>query len=221
MKILHLSDTHGQHTLLTNLPDADVIIHSGDCTISNSELEITAFLNWFFTLKYKYKIFVAGNHDSYLFASNIEELPKNCFYLCNSEITIQNLKFYGLPFFVQDTLDNSYESNISKIPADIDILISHQPPYGILDTEGNTNFGNLLLLEKLLKIKPRLHLFGHIHSAYGIVESKNTTFINAAVCNQKNTIANLPILIEIEKKLKPKPNSLNHDKEFQRATIPD
>ena len=39
MKILHLSDTHGCHRRLRDLPEADVVIHSGDFTMNGSEAE--------------------------------------------------------------------------------------------------------------------------------------------------------------------------------------
>ena len=71
MKILHLSDTHGQHNRLKGLPEADVTVHSGDFTFGGSEREVLDFLNWFCGLPYKYKIFIAGNHDDCLWNSEI------------------------------------------------------------------------------------------------------------------------------------------------------
>lgn len=91
MKILHLSDTHSKHRSLQNLPSADIVIHSGDVSFAGSEDEIMDFMKWFGALPYKYKIFIAGNHDDCLFGANIDGLPENCFYLCNSEITIEGL----------------------------------------------------------------------------------------------------------------------------------
>ena len=39
LKILHMSDTHGVHRRLRNLPEADILVHSGDFTMSGSEAE--------------------------------------------------------------------------------------------------------------------------------------------------------------------------------------
>ena len=93
MRILHLSDTHGKHNLLKNLPKADVIVHSGDVSFAGSDSEVLDFLNWFCDLDYPHKIFVAGNHDDCLYGEQIEGLPKNCHYLCNSGVKIENVKF--------------------------------------------------------------------------------------------------------------------------------
>ena len=82
--ILHLSDTHGKHHELRNLPNADVIIHSGDISFAGSENEVMDFIEWFGALPYKYKIFIAGNHDDCLFGATVDGLPQNCFYICNS-----------------------------------------------------------------------------------------------------------------------------------------
>ena len=63
MKILHLSDTHGLHYQIKDLPEADVIIHSGDISHNGAESEVLDFLNWYIELPYKHKIFITGNHD--------------------------------------------------------------------------------------------------------------------------------------------------------------
>ena len=47
MKILHLSDTHNCHHRLRDLPEADVVVHSGDFCMVGSEQEAIDFLNWF------------------------------------------------------------------------------------------------------------------------------------------------------------------------------
>lgn len=51
-KIIHLSDTHGCHRRLTDLPEADIVVHSGDFTMNGSEQEAIDFLNWFCDLDY-------------------------------------------------------------------------------------------------------------------------------------------------------------------------
>ena len=83
MKILHISDTHGKHQLLKDLPEADVIVHTGDITEDGTEEEVKDFIEWFGLLPYKHKIFIAGNHDNCLYGANIEGLPDNVHYLCN------------------------------------------------------------------------------------------------------------------------------------------
>ena len=197
MLILHLSDTHSKHHELRNLPPADIIIHSGDISFAGSENEVMDFIEWFGGLPYKYKIFIAGNHDDCLFKANIDGLTENCFYLCNSSVTIQGVKFYGVPMFMEDAMSGDYDTNIQKIPSDTNVLITHQPPYCILDYSGNINHGDPNLLEIVLKIQPKYHLFGHIHAAYGIEKSEHTTFVNAAILSENYELINEPILLKI------------------------
>lgn len=197
MTILHLSDTHSKHCSLQNLQSADVIIHSGDMSFAGSENEITDFIEWFGALPYEYKIFIAGNHDDCLFGANIDGLPENCFYLCNSGITIEGVKFYGIPMFMEDVMSGDYDKSILKIPNDADVLITHQPPYCILDSSKNINYGDRNLLQTVLKIQPKLHLFGHIHDACGIEKNENILFANTAILDEHYEISNKPILLEI------------------------
>jgi Icc-related predicted phosphoesterase len=197
MLILHLSDTHGKHHELRNLPPADIIIHSGDISFAGSENEVMDFIEWFGALPYEYKIFIAGNHDFCLFEANINGLPQNCFYLCNSSVTIQGVKFYGTPMFMEDVMSGDYDTNIQKIPSDTNVLITHQPPYCILDYSENINHGDHNLLQIVLKNQPKYHLFGHIHGAYGIEKSEHTTFVNAAILSENYELMYEPILLKL------------------------
>jgi Icc-related predicted phosphoesterase len=197
MLILHLSDTHSKHHELHNLPPADIIIHSGDISFAGSENEVMDFIEWFGALPYKYKIFIAGNHDDCLFGANIDGLPQNCYYLCNSSVTIQGVKFYGTPMFMEDAMSGDYDRNIQKVPTDTNVLITHQPPYGFLDYSANINYGDSKLLQIVLKIKPKYHLFGHIHGAYGIEKSEHTTFVNSAILSENYQLMYDPILLKL------------------------
>jgi len=198
MRILHLSDTHSKHHLLKNLLKADIIVHSGDASFSGSDNEVLDFLNWFCDLDYRHKIFVAGNHDDCLYGEQIEGLPDNCHYLCHSGIEIESVKFWGIPLFMGDTLkEGRIEQLMTQIPEETDVLISHSPPYGILDFDDNINYGCPDLLKAVGRINPRYHLFGHIHAAYGIKKLQQTTFVNSAIMNGIYEFVNKPILLEI------------------------
>jgi Icc-related predicted phosphoesterase len=73
----------------------------------------------------------------------------------------------------------SGNSSISDadIPEDIDIVVTHNPPYGILDE----NMGSVNILNFIMKAKPKYHLFGHIHSTEGQnVQFGDTKCINVA-----------------------------------------
>lgn len=184
MKILHLSDTHGQHNRLKGLPEADVIVHSGDFTFGGSKREVLDFLNWFCDLPYKYKIFIAGNHDDCLWNSEIDGLPNNCYGLRYSSVNIEGVKFHGIPMFVQDCVSGLNNTAIRNISLDTDILITHCPPFEILDFDDNIHYGSKELLTAVERIRPHYHLFGHIHSNNGVEEGGFTTFVNSAIVNE-------------------------------------
>lgn len=196
-KILHISDTHGCHHRLRDLPDADILVHSGDFTMNGSEQEAIDFLNWFCDLDYRHKIFICGNHDDCLYGATIDGLDGNVHYLCNFGIEIESLKFYGVPMFMGDCITDRQTKHYADIPDDTDILITHTPPFGILDFDDNINYGSEELLERITAVQPRLHLFGHIHSQNGIVKRDSTMFSNAAIMNADYTNQNSPNLIKI------------------------
>ena len=74
-------------------------------------------------------------------------------------------------------------------------MITHCPPYGFLDFDDGINYGSTELLTRVEEIKPRLHLFGHIHKQHGVMEDGSTVFSNGAIMNGDYTSFNLPNLI--------------------------
>lgn len=181
MKILHISDTHGKHQILKDLPNADVIVHTSDITEDGTEEEVKDFIEWFSGLSYAHKIFIAGNHDNCLYGANIEGLPDNVHYLCNDSITIDGIKFYGVPMFLQDDLDGNFPELFGRIPADTDVLLTHQPPLGILDEQDGINYGDYTLYKRVMDVRPKCHLFGHLHHTEKTREVfRRVRFSNAA-----------------------------------------
>lgn len=198
MKILHLSDTHGCHHRIRDLPEADVVVHSGDFCMVGSEQEAIDFLTWFCDLPYRHKIFICGNHDDCLYGATIEGLDDNVHYLCNSGIEIEGLKVYGVPMFMGDCATDRQSRNYARIPADTDILITHSPAYGILDFDDGINYGSEEILERL-PFLPNLkaHLFGHIHAQHGIVSQNGIIFSNGAIMNADYSDFSKPRIIEL------------------------
>jgi predicted phosphodiesterase len=201
MKIVHISDTHGLHGQLHDFPAADMIVHSGDISFAGSANEVKDFIDWFWGLDYKYKIFIAGNHDLYLDGKKQEIIqrfmPENCFYLYNSGVTIEGLKFWGIPFLVSDDANGLLPQMMAQIPTDTDILVTHQPPYGILDKTGGVHFGCPYLLLAVMTVSPRYHLFGHAHNACGTEKLSTTTFVNASVVNDHYQLSNRPFVFDL------------------------
>ena len=192
MKILHLSDTHGCHRRLRDLPEADVVVHSGDFCMVGSEQEAIDFLNWFCDLPYRHKIFICGNHDDCLYGANIDGLDDNVHYLCNSGIEIEGLRFYGVPMFMSDCITDCQSRNYAHIPEDTDILITHSPAYGILDFDDGINYGSEEILMKLSDLQLKAHLFGHIHAQHRAVKNDGVIFSNGAIINADYSVPNTP-----------------------------
>ena len=185
MKILHLSDTHGLHLRIKEMPETDVIVHSGDISNNGTEEEVLDFLNWYIELPYPHKIFVTGNHDLCLWdAEGIEDLPSNLHFLQDSGVEIDGVRFYGIAYNHPETL----------IPYDTDIVVTHEPPVMILDESVGVHWGNAPLRNRIMEIKPRYHLFGHSHGGYGTVKQDNIVFSNAALLDDMNRLVRKPRL---------------------------
>ena len=183
MTILHLSDTHGLHHRIKDMPTADVIIHSGDISNNGTEEEVVDFLNWFIDLPFAHKIFVTGNHDLCLWdAEGIEDLPENVYFLQDRGVEIEGVKFFGLAYNHAETL----------IPADFDVLVTHEPPVMILDKTMETHWGNAPLRNRVFEVKPRYHLFGHAHESNGIEKHNGIVFSNASLLNDYNQLTYKP-----------------------------
>ncbi|CAF1213610.1 unnamed protein product, partial [Didymodactylos carnosus] len=70
-----ISDTHNEYDF--PLPDADILLHSGDFTRNGTQGEVEIFLNWLKTLtQYRLKIIIVGNHESKRFHSRRQRRPK-------------------------------------------------------------------------------------------------------------------------------------------------
>ncbi len=209
MKIIVISDTHGQHHNL-EVPPGDMVIHAGDVSRSGKESQIKEFLLWFEKLPHKYKIFVAGNHDWYFEKAIPEDIatviPENVTYLNDTGVTIEGMNIWGSPiqpWFLDWAFNRHRGADIRKhwdlIPENTDLLITHGPAMGYQDkTTRGEHVGCLDLLERIQFIKPKYHVSGHIHEAYGQSTDGTTTYINASVLNERYQLVNEPICIALE-----------------------
>ncbi len=206
MKIVCISDTHGKHTEL-KVPDGDILIHAGDIGYNNSKL-IKDFNNWLGELPHKYKVVIAGNHDEYIYynSNRTRERLTNCIYLENEGCIIKGLNIWGSPisptfvkwYFMADRGED-IKRYWDMIPRNLDILITHSPPYDILDTskKGDKHLGCLDLHRKVYEVSPLLHIFGHIHGGYGQETLSDIKFVNASVLDEKYNMKNKPQVIEL------------------------
>lgn len=210
IKTILISDTHGLHRQL-KVPDGDILIHAGDIQSYGYPHEVEDFNNWLGELPHAHKIVIGGNHDQTLYEAGYEKVAKkyitNAIYLENSGCTIEGIKFYGSPitpkfmnwFFMAERGIEIQNKYWSKIDRDTDILITHGPPMGILDKVIDTNkaLGCTDLLWTVKQLKPKIHIFGHIHSSHGTVIQDNIKFINASVMDEEYQIAYTSIEVEI------------------------
>lgn len=210
MKICVISDTHGQHELL-ELPPADVIIHSGDFSATGSHKDHYNFSKWFGSLPYKHKLVTPGNHDRYSAEQTAisKQLFKDhgCELLIDQQYEIDGKKFYLAPwtprygrwYWMRDRGD-SIKKLWDIIPEGLDVLVTHGPPWGILDYSvyDHVHCGCEELMRAIVDKKPKFHVFGHIHFYGGMQETiGDTTYVNAALCNEEYKPVNKIQVIEL------------------------
>jgi len=211
MQLVFISDTHDVATLgkWGTIPDGDVLIHAGDITPRGKLEQLTKAVKFFEKLPHKHKVFIAGNHD---FCFEKEPAVSRAImesaglvYLENQLVEIDGLKIYGTPhqpwfydwaFNVMN--DKRREDIYSVIPENLDVLITHCPPYGILDrTYRGEPVGCTVLSTIVAQRKPKFHCFGHIHESYGVQVQDGVTYINASTCNLSYIAVNPPMVFEV------------------------
>jgi len=207
MKIVCISDTHMRHTM--EIPDGDVLVHSGDFTIGRDSLvDLMGFAEWFLNLPHKHKVLVPGNHD-WCF-QNKEAIARSLLpgvhILINEEVVIDDVKFYGTPIqpifhnWAFNASDEVRRKAFKQIPIDTAVLVTHTPPYGILDVVDRYGAGSVgceILAEQVSSIQPKAHIFGHIHEAYGQYNENGTQYVNCSLCDLNYRAINPPIIIDI------------------------
>jgi Icc-related predicted phosphoesterase len=218
-KITFISDTHNKHKHLTSkgmgniLGSGDILVHAGDCTSMGQKHEINEFLKWFSNTEFEHKIFIAGNHDfGFEQQTDIDQEFKDLgvTYLFDNDVTIDGIKFYGSPW--QPEFHN-WAFNLSRgeelaekweqIPNDVDVLITHGPAYGILDYAPiGGHVGCEELYRKIVEVKPKIHVCGHIHDGYGQKTMGGIEFLNASVLNDRYEHAHKPIFVEYDTETK-------------------
>jgi Icc-related predicted phosphoesterase len=217
MRLVATSDCHGKLGD-ARLPHGDVLILAGDIFANRSgdpdtdaafQLNAMRELDHFCgTLDFKHVLLIAGNHD-WVFEryKDAHSVLKNIVYLEDSGIEIEGVKFWGSPhqpWFFDWAFNLPRDGRElahywSLIPDDTDVLITHGPPYGILDLPfgKRDSAGCKLLLKRVQEVNPRVHVFGHIHGSYGKEQVGRTLFVNACLCNEVYNPVNPAHVIDI------------------------
>lgn len=205
MRIVCLSDTHLQ---CPPVPDGDLFIHAGDMTTCGSVDQLAKASAWLNSLPHRHKVVIAGNHDWIFQRSNEFArmlLGPKITYLQDEAVEIEGLTVYGSPWqpYFQGWAFNLQRHELcekwNRIPLYTDILVTHGPPSGIGDQ--TSPHGELLgccsLAETVRRVRPRLHVYGHIHPGHGRRDIGPTIFVNAAICRDDGQGLNPATVVDL------------------------
>ena len=204
MRLVLVSDTHLRHP---ELPPGDILVHAGDLTPRGTLVELKQALAWLKRQPHEHKVVIAGNHDFCLEEEpGLRELfEPGIHYLRDEEREAAGLRFFGSPWtpWFHDWAFNLPRGDAlrevwAQIPPELDVLVTHGPPARILDrTHDGRHVGCEDLRRAVEEKRPRLHVFGHIHEAYGIERAAATTFVNASTCDLGYRAVHAPLVMEL------------------------
>jgi Icc-related predicted phosphoesterase len=205
LRLVLISDTHELHRELS-VPDSDILIHAGDFTMFSRSMSAVADFNaWLGELPCSWKVLVPGNHESFLEADpSKRSMLSNATVLINEGIEIEGLRIWGSPVtpLSGGAFGLSSAEDRRRLYAQIgktDVLVTHGPAFGILDSPPAAEFhsGCPELLGAVKRVRPKLHIFGHVHGAYGIFQTDHTTFANAALLGVDGGLDRSPIVLQM------------------------
>lgn len=232
LKIVAVSDLHGYLPEITE--PADIMLIAGDISPLYIQFNKPAmkkwteskFANWVKSLPVDKVYIVAGNHDGYfegINAINFDDFKRKCgdklVYLENSLDIYHHggkeYKIFGTPYchifgnwpFMRS--EEYLEEKFKSIPDELDIIISHDPPYGICqvdqiledriwNSQELKHCGNKKLAERLSQIDYKLLVCGHIHSgSHEPYEFKDGHIVNVSILNENYNINYNPFYYEL------------------------
>lgn len=187
LRVVAMADTHGKHHRL-EVPDGDVLIHAGDLTPRGTRPQLEEVTRWLRSLPHRHKVVIAGNHDFFVQEKPAEarKLFEGLTYLEDEETTVDGLRIWGSPWqpWFHDWAFNlqrgpDLDAKWKLIPAGVHVLVTHGPPKDLGDRcwDGR-RVGCEDLLRHLGRVKPKLHLFGHIHEDRGEWPLGQTRVVN-------------------------------------------
>jgi Icc-related predicted phosphoesterase len=206
LRIVALSDTHGLHRHI-QVPPGDVLVHAGDLTRHGDFAELVDLNAWLGELPHRHKLLVAGNHD-WCFEQDAEAcaaLLPNAVYLQDAAVTLEGVTFYGSPWTPR-FFDWAFmlprgaplRQRWDQIPAATQVLITHGPPYGQGDlTFRGERAGCEELATAVRRLRPQLHIFGHIHEGAGMSTDGATHYLNASIVDLSYRPVQPPLVIDL------------------------
>lgn len=216
-KFCAISDLHGD---LPDIEECDCLLIAGDIFPLDCQSKMTECQNW---VKHTFipwleftpcnqVIIIAGNHDFYLkkFSQEfVKALPSKAVYLENEAFDYRGIKIYGTPnckmfgkwAFMEDP--ETLMKIFNKIPANVDILLTHDAPFECSDVCENYDghIGNLQLAIAILRKSPKINIHGHLHSSNHDWETLgNTKVINVSIKDESYSVAYKPLYFYGERK---------------------
>lgn len=206
IRLVCMSDLHNID-MFYKVPDGDILIVAGDiCGVGNTT-ELKEFDDFLALQTHSVKLVVAGNHDwpfAHSTPTEAKKLLKHAIYLEDDGIEIYGLKFWGSPW---QPWFGGWAFNLprgpklaevwSKIPGDTDVLITHSPPHGVLDTVYGQHVGCKDLATAIKRVRPTVHVFGHVHQGYGMTDKDGSIFVNASLRDENYLLVNQPIVVDL------------------------
>jgi len=207
MRLVIVSDTHSRHEELGTLA-GDVLIHCGDGlnAFAPASDALQKLDDWFGRQAFAEIFYVGGNHDFEIErrATAGETVFENATYLQDQSFAVSGVRFYGSPWIPELVGWAYYRSTAdlietwSAIPENVDILITHSPPYGVLDRNSrNKHCGCPALAGRVSAVRPRLHCFGHVHASAGNCDVEGTTYANTSSVDSSYRIARAPFIFDL------------------------
>ena len=227
MKICSFSDMHGQ--LDFKIEPCDIVLICGDIVPLNIQWNMNKSLEWFkatfipwcTSLPCEKVLVIAGNHDKFMKECTFEvrDMLKGqdkVIYLECETYEYKGKVIYGTPIckiFGRWSFMESQEEQIERykrhlaIIGDIDIIMSHDAPYGVSDVllqkdclwADGTHIGNQALRDFVEEAKPHYLLHGHLHSTNHECEMLgNTEVYNVSLLDENYEMVYKPTYINIE-----------------------
>jgi Icc-related predicted phosphoesterase len=207
MRIVALADTHTFEADLGALPEGDVLVHAGDLCRGGRLDELVKVAKWLKAQPHAHKVVVAGNHDWCFvreFGAAREMLGPDIAYLQDGGTVVGGVRFWGSPW--QPAFNNwafnlprgeALAAKWSLISAETDVLVTHGPPLGKGDARDDARrAGCADLLDAVKRVRPLLHLFGHIHPGGGCWYDDGIWYANVTTweCVRKPSVFDVDVM---------------------------
>lgn len=229
MKICALSDLHGTLLPVSEFSPCNVVFICGDISPLNIQANdkkmkkwlSETFKPWCEALPCNKVFFIAGNHDWIClrnpdFMFSVFSPDDKVTYLCHGRASFttedgKEYSIFGTPYcklfgnwaFMKS--DSELTRLYSEIPENLDILLTHDQPYGYGDilmdnVVWNTgdHIGNKPLAKVIIEKRPRFQFNGHLHSCdHNLIEIGDTHHYNVSLKNERYEPVYKPLYVEV------------------------